>query len=108
MNDTIARIMQEYLQTNCGATVVINNYDTKAVAYAAEASAPNDGYSIMLQHSTIFPESAMGSSGVTPMKDIIPVAEINNLGSAAYTRRWMRPITLFPSWSHTPKSILKR
>lgn len=95
VNDTIARIMQEYLQTNCGATVVINNYDTKAVAYAAEASAPNDGYSIMLQHSTIFPESAMGSSGVTPMKDIIPVAEINNLGSAAYIAPMDAPYNTF-------------
>lgn len=84
VNDTIARIMQEYLQSKCGATVIVTNYDTKAVAYSALVNAKNDGYTIMLQHTTLFPESAAGSSGVKPMEEMTVLGQTNSLGGSAY------------------------
>ncbi len=95
VNDTIARLMQEYLQTKCGATVVINNYDTKAVAYDALAKADPDGYTIMLQHTTIFPEAAAGSAGVMPMEDMTVLGEINTLGASAYVAPMDAPYDTF-------------
>lgn len=84
VNDTIARIMQEYLQSKCGATVIVTNYDTKPVAYSALVNAKNDGYTIMLQHTTLFPESAAGSSGVKPMEEMTVLGQTNSLGGSAY------------------------
>lgn len=84
INDTIARFMQEYLQNECGATVVVTNYDTKAVAYDALKNADPDGYTIMIQHTTIFPEAAAGSAGVDPMTDYTVLGKINDCGPCAY------------------------
>lgn len=84
LNDSIARIMQEYFQNKFGATIVVANYDTKAVAYEALKSAKNDGTTLMLQHSTLFAEAAGGTVAYDPTEELTVVGEINSLGSSAF------------------------
>lgn len=84
INDTIARLMQNWLQTNKGATAVVTNYDTKAVGYEALHGAKNDGNTIMLQHSTLFAEAAGGTVTYDPTEELSICGEINTLGVAAY------------------------
>ncbi len=84
VNDTIARLMQEYFQNKLDAVVVVTNYDTKAVAYDAVHSAKNDGYTLMLQHSTLFAEAAGGNVAFNPVEELDVVGEICTLGESAY------------------------
>lgn len=84
LNDSIARLMQEYFQNKYNATFVIANYDTKAVAYEALKNAKNDGTTLMLQHSSLFAEAAGGSVAYDPTEELTVVGEINSLGGSAY------------------------
>lgn len=84
LNDSIARLMQEYFQNEFNATFVIANYDTKAVAYEALKSAKNDGTTLMLQHSSLFAEAAGGSVAYEPTEELTVVGEINSLGGSAF------------------------
>lgn len=83
VNDSIARVMQEYFKNHFNANMIVTNYDTKAVAYDALHSAKNDGYTIMLQHSTLFAEAAGGTVPYNPVEELTVLAETNSLGSSA-------------------------
>ena len=84
VNDSIARVMQEYFKNHFNANMIVTNYDTKAVAYEALHSAKNDGYTIMLQHSTLFAEAAGGTVPYNPVEELTVLAETNSLGASAY------------------------
>ncbi len=84
VNDSIARVMQEYFKSHFNANMVVTNYDTKAVAYEMLHSAKNDGYTIMLQHSTLFAEAAGGTVPYNPVEELTVLAETNTLGASAY------------------------
>ena len=100
VNDTIARLMQEYFQNKLDAVVVVTNYDTKAVAYDAVHSAKNDGYTLMLQHSTLFAEAAGGNVALSEKS-----AHWENLRTL---HRRMRHTIHFLNWLNTRRRTRAR
>lgn len=106
--DVFARVFAEKLQAAWGQPVVVDNRTgaNGAIAYAAVAKAPADGYTLVLSLSSLVQNALLMKSAPYALSEFVPVSVIAYLPTcfAVHSRVPARDLAQFLGWARTQDS----